>query len=119
MTVDMMCQEGQFVVDNIAYYKEGSLATDSTAEGDWKRRGIYMGPQVRPFYFDRSPCQTLLTFFLLPYLSAHIDESDGIKQIEIEGEPFSVMICSYWKDLYGYEKPGKCQCPEQRGREQW
>lgn len=42
----MMCQEGQFVVDNIAYYKDGSLATDLTAEADWKRRGIYMGPQV-------------------------------------------------------------------------
>ncbi|KIK68621.1 hypothetical protein GYMLUDRAFT_36089 [Collybiopsis luxurians FD-317 M1] len=45
LAIDMMCQEGQFVVDNIASYKEGSLATDSTAEGDWKRRGIYMGPQ--------------------------------------------------------------------------
>jgi len=45
LAIDMMCQEGQFVVDNIAYYKDGSLATDSTAEADWKRRGIYMGPQ--------------------------------------------------------------------------
>ncbi|KAF5389597.1 hypothetical protein D9757_004181 [Collybiopsis confluens] len=45
MSIDMMCQEGQFVVDNIAYYREGGLVTDSTAEGDWRRRGIYMGPQ--------------------------------------------------------------------------
>jgi complement component 1 Q subcomponent-binding protein, mitochondrial len=45
VTVDMMCQEGQFVVDNIAFYQEGKLATDSTAEADWKRRGVYMGPQ--------------------------------------------------------------------------
>ncbi|KAJ3714990.1 mitochondrial glycoprotein [Lentinula raphanica] len=45
LAVDMMCQEGQFVIDNITYYQEGSLASDLTAEADWKRRGIYMGPQ--------------------------------------------------------------------------
>jgi len=45
LAVDMMCQEGQFILDNIAYYKDGSLVNHSTAEADWQRRGIYMGPQ--------------------------------------------------------------------------
>lgn len=42
----MICQEGQFIVENLCYYKDGKLGTDSTAEADWKRRGVYIGPQV-------------------------------------------------------------------------
>ncbi|KAE9404667.1 mitochondrial glyco protein [Gymnopus androsaceus JB14] len=45
LAIDMMCQEGQFVLENIAYYQDGNLVNHSTAEADWKRRGIYMGPQ--------------------------------------------------------------------------
>lgn len=50
LAIDMVCQEGHFIVDNISYYKDGKLGTDLTAEADWKRRGLYIGPQVRrPF----------------------------------------------------------------------
>ncbi|THV04698.1 mitochondrial glyco protein [Dendrothele bispora CBS 962.96] len=45
LTVDMSCQEGQFMVDNVSFYRDGKLATELTAEADWKRRGLYMGPQ--------------------------------------------------------------------------
>ena len=41
-----MCQEGTFLVDNISFYKDSKLATELTAEADWKRRGLYIGPQV-------------------------------------------------------------------------
>lgn len=41
-----MCQEGQFIVDNISFYNDKKLATELTAEADWKRRGLYIGPQV-------------------------------------------------------------------------
>lgn len=46
MSVDMVCQEGHFIVDNISYYKDAKLGTELTAEADWKRRGLYIGPQV-------------------------------------------------------------------------
>ncbi|RDB27863.1 Mitochondrial acidic protein mam33 [Hypsizygus marmoreus] len=45
LNVDMVCQEGHFIVDNISYYKDATLGTDLTAEADWKRRGLYIGPQ--------------------------------------------------------------------------
>ncbi|KAK7462848.1 Mitochondrial acidic protein mam33 [Stygiomarasmius scandens] len=45
LTVDMSCQEGQFMMDNVSFYRDGKLATELTAEADWKRRGLYMGPQ--------------------------------------------------------------------------
>jgi len=49
LTVDMSCQEGQFMMDNVSFYRDGKLATELTAEADWKRRGLYMGPQVRRY----------------------------------------------------------------------
>jgi complement component 1 Q subcomponent-binding protein, mitochondrial len=42
----MVCQEGHFIVENVSYYKDAKLGTDLTAEADWKRRGLYIGPQV-------------------------------------------------------------------------
>lgn len=42
-----MVQEGLFVIENISFYSDGKLGTEMTAEADWKRRGLYIGPQVR------------------------------------------------------------------------
>lgn len=47
LSVDAVCQEGVFVVENVSYYNDAKLATDLTPEADWKRRGLYIGPQVR------------------------------------------------------------------------
>lgn len=41
-----MCQEGHFVIENISFYDDTKLGTELTAEADWKRRGLYLGPQV-------------------------------------------------------------------------
>lgn len=40
-----MCQEGAFIIDNMSYYPDAQLGTELTAEADWKRRGLYIGPQ--------------------------------------------------------------------------
>ena len=48
--MDMVCQEGHFIVDNVSYYKDAKIGTELTAEADWKRRGLYVGPQVCVFY---------------------------------------------------------------------
>ncbi|TFK38196.1 mitochondrial glyco protein [Crucibulum laeve] len=45
LNVDMICQEGHFIVENISFYNDAKLGTDLTAEADWKRRGLYIGPQ--------------------------------------------------------------------------
>ncbi|OJT13704.1 Mitochondrial acidic protein mam33 [Trametes pubescens] len=45
LTIDAMCQEGTFVIDNISYYNDAKVGTELTAEADWKRRGYYLGPQ--------------------------------------------------------------------------
>ncbi|GLB42207.1 putative regulatory protein suaprga1 [Lyophyllum shimeji] len=45
LNVDMVCQEGNFIVENVSFYRDAKLGTDLTAEADWKRRGAYIGPQ--------------------------------------------------------------------------
>lgn len=44
-----MCQEGSFIIDNISFYADAKIGTELTAEADWKRRGLYIGPQVSIF----------------------------------------------------------------------
>ncbi|KAE8227247.1 hypothetical protein CF319_g269 [Tilletia indica] len=45
MTLEALVQDGAWVIENISYYQDGKLATDPTAEADWARRGLYIGPQ--------------------------------------------------------------------------
>ncbi|KAH7928563.1 mitochondrial glycoprotein [Leucogyrophana mollusca] len=45
INIDTMCQEGAFIIDNISFYPDAQLGTELTAEADWKRRGLYIGPQ--------------------------------------------------------------------------
>ncbi|KAI8804975.1 mitochondrial glycoprotein [Cladochytrium replicatum] len=37
-------QEGSIYIENVAYNKSSALAADTSAEGDWQRRGKYGGP---------------------------------------------------------------------------
>ncbi|KAH8087183.1 mitochondrial glycoprotein [Cristinia sonorae] len=45
LTIDALCQDGAFLVENISLYSDAKLGTELTAEADWKRRGLYIGPQ--------------------------------------------------------------------------
>ena len=40
-----LIQDGTVVVQNISFYKDAALATDLSADADWRRRGLYIGPQ--------------------------------------------------------------------------
>lgn len=45
LNVDLVCQENHFIVENVSFYNDAKLGTELTAEADWKRRGLYIGPQ--------------------------------------------------------------------------
>jgi complement component 1 Q subcomponent-binding protein len=45
LVMDLLVENETFVIDNISFYKDEKVAEDMTAEGDWKRRGIYIGPR--------------------------------------------------------------------------
>jgi len=40
-----LIQDSSVVVQNICFYKDAALATDLSADADWRRRGLYIGPQ--------------------------------------------------------------------------
>jgi complement component 1 Q subcomponent-binding protein len=43
----MLCQDGTFSIENLSFYDDAKTGTELTAEADWNRRGLYIGPQVR------------------------------------------------------------------------
>lgn len=45
MTIDTVAQDGEMTVESVMFYKDGKLASDASAESDWQRRGLYIGPQ--------------------------------------------------------------------------
>ncbi|KDR79809.1 hypothetical protein GALMADRAFT_241897 [Galerina marginata CBS 339.88] len=45
LNVDMVAQDGSFVVENLSFYEDTKLGTELTADADWNRRGLYIGPQ--------------------------------------------------------------------------
>jgi len=45
LSIDTVCQEGSFMVDAISFYKDAKVGTELSADADWKRRGLYIGPQ--------------------------------------------------------------------------
>ncbi|KAI8390198.1 mitochondrial glycoprotein [Blakeslea trispora] len=45
VTIDTVAQDGEIAVESVMYYKESKLANEQSAEADWQRRGLYIGPQ--------------------------------------------------------------------------
>jgi len=45
LVMDAIAQDGMFMLDAIAFYKDEKLASDMTVDADWNRRALYMGPE--------------------------------------------------------------------------
>ncbi|KAF7316144.1 F-box domain-containing protein [Mycena indigotica] len=45
LEVDMTAQNGQFLVENVTFYPDTKLGQDTSVDADWKRRGLYLGPE--------------------------------------------------------------------------
>ncbi|ORX62078.1 mitochondrial glyco protein, partial [Hesseltinella vesiculosa] len=45
VTIDTVAQDGEMSVESVMFYKDAKLAKDASAESDWQRRGLYIGPQ--------------------------------------------------------------------------
>ncbi|KAJ7174372.1 mitochondrial glycoprotein [Mycena filopes] len=45
LDIDMTVQNGQFLVENVTYYADTKLGQAISVENDWKRRGLYAGPE--------------------------------------------------------------------------
>ena len=45
LNIDAQAQDGQFMIENITFYRDDALATELTADADLARRALYIGPQ--------------------------------------------------------------------------
>jgi len=45
LAIEAAVQDGAFVVEGASYFPDSKMATDSSADADWKRRTLYLGPQ--------------------------------------------------------------------------
>ncbi|KAJ7712028.1 mitochondrial glycoprotein [Mycena metata] len=45
LEIDMTVQQGQFIVENVTYFADSKIGQDLSPENDWKRRGLYAGPE--------------------------------------------------------------------------
>jgi complement component 1 Q subcomponent-binding protein len=46
LAIEAALQDGAFVVEGASYFADSKMATESSADADWKRRSLYLGPQV-------------------------------------------------------------------------
>jgi len=88
LNIDLMCQEGHFVIENISFYEDAKLGTDLTAEADWKRRGLYIGPQFdnldvavqeefEKYLQERGINSSVASF--IPEYAAHKEQQEYVK----------------------------------------
>ena len=61
LQIEATAQDGDVVIDNVCYFRNGELADAKTAELDWKRRNLYEGP---PFGNLDEDLQVLLERYL-------------------------------------------------------
>ncbi|EPY24552.1 complement component 1 Q subcomponent-binding protein, mitochondrial [Strigomonas culicis] len=87
LQVDLTVEEGELVLDNIAFYTDSSLALNETAEADAQRKELYPGPNV-------SELDEALVDSFVKYL-----EKRGID--EDLGE--FITLYSFWAEQQEYE----------------
>lgn len=45
VTIDTVAQDGEMAIESVMFYGDSKLAGEQSAEADWQRRGLYIGPQ--------------------------------------------------------------------------
>jgi len=91
INVDAICQDGAFLVDNISFYTDTKVGTELTAEADWKRRGLYIGPhfdQLDPAvqeafekYFEERGIDESLAMFI-PEFAEHKEQLEYVQWLK-------------------------------------
>ncbi|KAI9473667.1 MAG: mitochondrial glycoprotein [Benjaminiella poitrasii] len=78
VTIDTVAENGKIAIESIMHYKDAKLANEQSAEADWQRRGLYIGPQFAELdeglqsnferYLEERGINTALANFLPDYV---------------------------------------------------
>ncbi|KAJ6579500.1 mitochondrial glycoprotein [Mycena vulgaris] len=91
LEIDMSCQSGQFLVENISYYQDAKLGQETGVEADWKRRGLYIGPEFSTLdvsvqeHFEKFLEERDLgenTAFFLPEYASYKEQREYVRWLE-------------------------------------
>ena len=82
LDISATSQDGAFFIDHVSHIPSKSLALDQSAEGDWKRRGLYGGPIFQDL--DESLQETFHAYLeergfdsgLSNFISCYVDEKE-------------------------------------------
>ncbi|RUO95976.1 mitochondrial glyco protein [Jimgerdemannia flammicorona] len=79
------------MIESIVFYHDPAIAGDQSAEADWKRRGLYMGPQFSELdegvqvlferYLEERGINTALAHFIPDYIE-HKEQREYLKWLE-------------------------------------
>ncbi|GAA5806793.1 hypothetical protein MFLAVUS_000141 [Mucor flavus] len=91
VTIDTISQDGEIAVESVMYYKDAKLADEQSAEADWQRRGLYIGPQFAELdenlqnlferYLEERGINTALANFLPDYVE-HKEQKEYTKWLQ-------------------------------------
>ncbi|KAJ7130778.1 regulatory protein suaprga1 [Mycena crocata] len=89
--IEASVQNEQFLIENISYYADGKLVSDATIEGDWKRRGLYFGPEFSTLdvtlqenfekFLEERDIDASVASFLTEYTS-HKEQKEYVQWLE-------------------------------------
>lgn len=88
LTIDCVSQNESILIDNISFYKDAKLATQLTADADWERRGLYIGPvfdhldldvqsEFQQYLTERGIDERLATF--VPEYAVYKEQKEYVK----------------------------------------
>ncbi|KAJ7031103.1 mitochondrial glycoprotein [Mycena alexandri] len=91
LEIEMTVQSGRFIVENVTYYADSKLGHEVNSETDWKRRGLYAGPEFstldvalqesfEQFLEDRDLGEG--TAFFIPEYAQHKEQREYVRWLE-------------------------------------
>ncbi|KAF7325971.1 F-box domain-containing protein [Mycena kentingensis (nom. inval.)] len=91
LELDLSVQNGSFLVDNVTFYADSNLGHDTSVEADWKRRGLYVGPEFNTLdvtlqeefekFLEERDIGESLAFFIPDY-AHHKEQKEYTKWLE-------------------------------------
>lgn len=100
IAISATAQDGDFVIEDLSFFKSADLADPETAEADWQRQALYTGPPFNSLdedlqiffekYLEERGINTRLALFIPDYID-HKEQKEYIRWLQSKScpdEPF-------------------------------
>lgn len=91
LVMDLLVEDESFIIDNASFYPDRTLAEDLTAEGDWRRRGTYVGPRFD--HLDEEVQSQFEQFLEEREVNANLGEPSSCRVFVARAQVLMVSLC--------------------------